>query len=119
MDEQAGREQLKELVIAARKRRYRSVDEARVAADISRASWDKVEKALPVSDNTLDAVDKALRWPVGRSLSIIGGNDIGESAPAETSDLRQSVVDSTEPAHIKAAILALLDAGRSERRGSA
>lgn len=76
VNEQAGREKLAAAVKRDRKARYRTVDEARQAARISRGAWDSVEKAQPVKGFTLTAVEKALGWPPGRAEDLLAGRSI-------------------------------------------
>lgn len=73
MNEQEGRERLAAAVRRDRRAKYRTVEDARLEAKISRGAWDAVEKAKPVKEQTLTAVEKALGWETGRTEELLGG----------------------------------------------
>lgn len=114
MNETEGRKRLALAVAADRGRIYRTVDAARIAAKVSRGTWDKVEAGERVKDFTLASVEEALGWPAGRARAIIDGRE-SEVPASSDAELRQVVLDDASLApHYKRAILALLDAAATE-----
>lgn len=109
MDEKIeGRRRLAVLVAADRGRIYRTVDRARIAAKVSRGTWDSVEAARPVKDFSLSAIEEALGWPAGRAQRILRGDESTGELPPE-SDLRRHVLSAELPEPVRRAMLALLD----------
>lgn len=86
MNVQNNRKRLGKMVKADRMRLYRTVDKARIKANVSRGAWDNVEKGKPAKDFTLGAIEDALGWPAGRAQSIIDGGD--------ASDLERTIANS-------------------------
>lgn len=82
MNESDYRAVLAERIKASRRRRFKTVDAARQAADISRGTWEKAEKGLKIKDFSLAAIEKALEWPEGYALAILEGTDPGRSGLA-------------------------------------
>ena len=78
MSSDDGRRRLGLQVRAERMKRYRTVDKARIEADISRGAWEHVESGKPVKEFTLGAVEQALGWDAGRAQRIIDGADLGD-----------------------------------------
>jgi hypothetical protein len=70
---------LAERVKAARRRKFKTVDAARQAADVARGTWEKAEKGLPIKDFSLAAIEKALEWEEGYAQAILDGHDPGLS----------------------------------------
>lgn len=50
-------------------------DEAAKAAGVSRGTWQRVEKGLPIRDTNYVKIDDALKWAPGSCLRVIGGRD--------------------------------------------
>lgn len=94
MNEQAGRDVLAAEVKRARKKLFRSVDEARNAAHISRGAWDSVEKGNPVKEFTLTAIEKALKWPTGHAEDLLAGRTL--ATPREL----QQMIDELDSATV-------------------
>lgn len=82
VNEQLGRERLAKLVTDERKRRFRTVTKAIVAADVSRGSWENLEAGRKVKDSTLTAVEVAFGWPIGYAQSVIDGGESDELSRA-------------------------------------
>ncbi|MFL6061254.1 MAG: hypothetical protein ACJ72E_08485 [Marmoricola sp.] len=82
MNTQEDRDRLAREVKAARLRKFKTVDRARIAAAVSRGAWDNVERGDSVKDFTLASIEEALGWPEGRALAILSGED-GAPASAE------------------------------------
>lgn len=113
MSEQQNREQLGKMVKADRMRLYRTVDKARIAAKVSRGSWDNVEQGKPVKDFTLGAIEEALGWPPGRAQSVIEGEAV--------SDFERVVMESGLRPKARAAVLEIVRrdfAEQEEERGA-
>lgn len=60
-------------------RKFKTVDRARIAAEVSRGTWDAVEKGKPVKDFSLAAIEEALDWPAGHALAILTGEALEAS----------------------------------------
>lgn len=71
-----GRQRLADAVKRDRRRKYRTVERARAAAGLSRGAWDNVEKARPVKEVTLTAVEEALEWRPGTAERLLSGDDV-------------------------------------------
>lgn len=69
------RDVLAQRVKDARRKKFRTVDGARVAAQVARGTWEKVEKGEPVKDFSLAAIESALGWESGTAASILEGVD--------------------------------------------
>ena len=69
-------------VRAARQEKFRTVDQARIAAGISRGAWDNVEGGNSAKAFTYAAIEKALGWPGGRCLDILEGREAGQDIEA-------------------------------------
>lgn len=60
-------------------RKFRTVDAARIAAKVSRGTWDNVEKGKPIKDFSLAAIEEALDWPAGHARAILTGEALEAS----------------------------------------
>lgn len=108
-------------VMQARREKFGTVEAAIRAAQINRATWERVESGSRVRDDKLGAIEKALGWKSGDAWRVMAGQEPLVDMPAESpaaqqhETLRQSVLNDTsltEP--IRRAILALLDANAVE-----
>lgn len=109
MNETEGRERLGQIVKAERMRIYRTLDAARIEAQIARGAWQNVEDGKSVKEFTLGAVESALGWPAGKALRIIAGVDEPARRP-NASELHQQISNDRDlPNHIRKAMLALLE----------
>lgn len=79
MNESDYRAVLAERIKAARRRKFKTVDAARQAADIARGTWEKAEKGLPIKDFSLAAIEGALGWDDGYAQAILDGHDPDQS----------------------------------------
>lgn len=75
MNEQTNRDRLAQAVKAARLRKFKTVDSARIAAGVARGTWDNVEHGKPVKEFSLAAIEEALDWPVGHALAMLRGDE--------------------------------------------
>ena len=91
VDDTEGRRRLGEVVKAARSRKFRTVEKAKTAAEISRGAWEKVERGDHVRPYTLSAVEVALVWPAGRAQEIIDGASSAPDRDGEVAELRASL----------------------------
>jgi hypothetical protein len=68
-------------------------DDNAKAAGVSKGTWQRVERALPIRDTNYVKIDDALKWAPGSCLRVIGGRD---PIPAENipgaPDFRKSPV---------------------------
>lgn len=90
MNSQENRDRLAREVKVARLRKFKTVDRARIAAGVSRGTWDNVERGDPVKEFSLAAIEEALDWHPGRALSILTGVDgaaSGRRGPGRLAEL--------------------------------
>lgn len=84
MNNDQGLRRLAREVKAARVKKFRTVDKARIAAGISRGAWDNVEHGRPAKELTYMAIEDALDWPAGHCLELIAGDVVpGEVVPED------------------------------------
>jgi hypothetical protein len=111
MTTQTGLERLGRLVTAERGRKFRTVQNARIAAGVNTATWKRVEDGQSVKPFTLAAIEDALGCPVGRAQRIIDGLE-AEGAPQT---FREYLMAVPLPESFRADVLRLLDAYESEQ----
>lgn len=75
MNSQENRDRLAREVKVARLRKFKTVDSARIAAKVSRGTWDSVEKGDSVKEFSLASIEEALDWPPGYALALLEGHD--------------------------------------------
>jgi transcriptional regulator with XRE-family HTH domain len=94
VNEQANRQRLAKAVKAARLRKFKTVDRARIAAGVSRGTWENVERGDSVKEFSLASIEEALDWPEGRALEILAGNTPGDVTrePGRLADLLSDYV---------------------------
>jgi hypothetical protein len=83
VNEQENRERLGEAIAAARLRKFKTVDKARVAAGIARGTWEKAESGEKIKPFSLASIEEALDWPVGRARAILAGAEVVEELDDE------------------------------------
>lgn len=116
MTTETGLQRLGRIVTAERGRKFRTVQNARVAAGVNTATWNRVENGLSVKGYSLAAIEEALGWAPGRAQRIIEGTE-PESAPQT---FREYLMAAPLPESFRADVLRLLDAyeGEQERRAA-
>lgn len=97
MNSQEKRDRLAREVKVARLRKFKTVDRARIAARVSRGTWDNVERGDSVKDFSLAAIEEALDWPAGYALSILADDPVsdgsGERPPGRLAELIERFVE--------------------------
>lgn len=70
---------------------------ARLADGISKDTWKRVEKGLPVRDTKYTSVEKALQWAPGSCMRVAEGGQPIVSAPSDADpDVRITEIPSDE-----------------------
>lgn len=109
MNEQRNRDRLAAEVKTARRRKFRTVDAARIAAGVARGTWDSVEKGEPVKEFSLAAIEEALDWPAGKAFAILAGDDDPKLLD-EIDQLREAVRAARAAGATRAELQDVLDA---------
>lgn len=87
-----GLKRLSYAVVAARGRKFKTVDRARIAAGVARGTWEAVENGRRVRPFSLAAIEEALDWEPGHAQQIING-EVGGPVINIEGDFREFIKD--------------------------
>lgn len=92
MDADEGRARLGVEIQRERRARFGTVEKARIAANVNRATWDNAEQGKRLREDRLAAIERALGWQPGTAWKIMAGDDdLEERRPTAGTDVRTAI----------------------------